>query len=210
MVNGIIGEKLGMTQVFTSNGSAVPVTVIEAGPCAVVQVKTKEKDGYNAVQLSFKEIKKARRVNKPSAGHFKKANLPPARYLKEFRTDTAGAEVGQKVFADIFKKGDIVDVTGITIGKGFQGVMKRHGFAGGPATHGSMFHRAPGSIGSSSYPSRVWKNKKLPGHMGNEKKTVQGLEIIDVRKEDNLILIKGAVPGCKGRLVVLRRSKKGK
>lgn len=209
MVNGIIGEKLGMTQVFTSDGSAVPVTVIEAGPCAVVQVKTKEKDGYNAVQLSFKEIKKARRVNKPSAGHFKKANLPPARYLKEFRTDTAGAEIGQKVFADIFKKGDIVDVTGITIGKGFQGVMKRHGFAGGPATHGSMFHRAPGSIGSSSYPSRVWKNKKLPGHMGNEKKTVQGLEIIDVRKEDNLILIKGAVPGCKGRLVVLNKSKKG-
>ncbi|MEK6681824.1 MAG: 50S ribosomal protein L3 [Nitrospirota bacterium] len=209
MVNGIIGEKLGMTQVFTSDGRAVPVTVIEAGPCAVVQVKTKEKDGYNAVQLSFKEIKKARRVNKPSAGHFKKANLPPARYLKEFRTDTAGAEVGQKVFADIFKKGDIVDVTGITIGKGFQGVMKRHGFAGGPASHGSMFHRAPGSIGSSSYPSRVWKNKKLPGHMGNERKTVQGLEIIDVRKEDNLILIKGAVPGCKGRLVVLNKSKKG-
>ncbi|MBI3354210.1 MAG: 50S ribosomal protein L3 [Nitrospirae bacterium] len=209
MVNGIIGEKLGMTQVFTSDGSAVPVTVIEAGPCAVVQVKTKEKDGYNAVQLSFKEIKKARRVNKPSAGHFKKANLPLAKYLKEFRTDTAGAEIGQKVFADIFKKGDIVDVTGITIGKGFQGVMKRHGFAGGPATHGSMFHRAPGSIGSSSYPSRVWKNKKLPGHMGNEKKTVQGLEIIDVRKEDNLILIKGAVPGCKGRLVVLNKSKKG-
>ncbi len=209
MVSGIIGEKLGMTQVFTSDGRAVPVTVIEAGPCAVVQVKTKEKDGYNAVQLSFKEIKKARRVNKPSAGHFKKANLPPARYLKEFRTDTAGTEVGQKVFADIFKKGDIVDVTGITIGKGFQGVMKRHGFAGGPATHGSMFHRAPGSIGSSSYPSRVWKNKKLPGHMGNERKTVQGLEIIDVRKEENLILIKGAVPGCKGRLVVLNKSKKG-
>lgn len=209
MVKGIIGEKLGMTQVFTSDGRAVPVTVIEAGPCAVVQVKTKEKDGYNAVQLSFKEIKKARRVNKPSAGHFKKANLPPARYLKEFRTDTAGTEVGQKVFADIFKKGDIVDVTGITIGKGFQGVMKRHGFAGGPASHGSMFHRAPGSIGSSSYPSRVWKNKKLPGHMGNERKTVQGLEIIDVRKEENLILIKGAVPGCKGRLVVLNKSKKG-
>ncbi len=209
MVNGIIGEKLGMTQVFTSDGSVVPVTVIEAGPCAVVQVKTKEKDGYNAVQLSFKEIKKARRVNKPSAGHFKKANLPLAKYLKEFRADTAGIEVGQKVLADIFKKGDKVDVTGITIGKGFQGVMKRHGFAGGPATHGSMFHRAPGSIGSSSYPSRVWKNKKLPGHMGNEKKTVQGLEIIDVRKEDNLILIKGAVPGCKGRLVVLNKSKKG-
>lgn len=209
MVNGIIGEKLGMTQVFTSDGSAVPVTVIEAGPCAVVQVKTKEKDGYNAVQLSFKEIKKARRVNKPCAGHFKKANLPPTRYLREFRTDATGAEVGQKVLADIFKKGDKVDVTGITIGKGFQGVMKRHGFAGGPATHGSMFHRAPGSIGSSSYPSRVWKNKKLPGHMGNEKKTIQGLEIIDVRKEENLILIRGAVPGCKGRMVILSRSKKG-
>ncbi len=209
MINGIIGEKLGMTQIFLEDGSIVPVTVIEAGPCAVVQIKRKDKDGYDAVQLSFREIKKVQRVNKPDMGQFKKANLQPARYLREVSADIGDVQVGQTIYADIFKKGDKIDVTGISIGKGFAGVMKRHNFKGGPETHGSMFHRAPGSIGSSSYPSRVWKNKKLPGHMGMEQKTIQRLEIVDVRKEENLILIKGAVPGCKGRLVMLKKAKKG-
>jgi large subunit ribosomal protein L3 len=209
MINGIIGEKLGMTQIFLEDGSVVPVTVIEAGPCAVVQIKRKDKDGYDAVQLSFREIKKVQRINKPDMGQFKKANLQPARYLREVSADIGDVQVGQTIYADIFKKGDKIDVTGVSIGKGFAGVMKRHNFKGGPETHGSMFHRAPGSIGSSSYPSRVWKNKKLPGHMGMEQKTIQRLEIVDVRKEENLILIKGAVPGCKGRLVMLKKAKKG-
>ncbi len=209
MINGIIGEKLGMTQIFTEDGNVVAVTVIEAGPCAVVQIKRKDKDGYDAVQLSFREIKKVQRVNKPDIGHFKKVNLPPSRYLREVSADIGDVQVGQKIYADIFKKGDKIDITGISIGKGFAGVMKRHNFKGGPETHGSMFHRAPGSIGSSSYPSRVWKNKKLPGHMGMEQKTIQRLEIMDVRKEENLILIRGAVPGCKGRLVMLKKAKKG-
>ncbi|OGW51054.1 MAG: 50S ribosomal protein L3 [Nitrospirae bacterium RBG_19FT_COMBO_42_15] len=209
MINGIIGEKLGMTQIFTEDGNVVAVTVIEAGPCAVVQIKRKDKDGYDAVQLSFREIKKVQRVNKPDMGHFKKVNLPPARYLREVSADIGDVQVGQTIYADIFKKGDKIDVTGVSIGKGFAGVMKRHNFKGGPETHGSMFHRAPGSIGSSSYPSRVWKNKKLPGHMGMEQKTIQRLEIMDVRKEENLILIRGAVPGCKGRLVMLKKAKKG-
>lgn len=209
MINGIIGEKLGMTQIFLEDGSIVAVTVIEAGPCAVVQIKRKDKHGYDAVQLSFREIKKIQRVNKPDMGQFKKANLPPARYLREVSADIGDVQVGQTIYADIFKKGDKIDVTGVSIGKGFAGVMKRHNFKGGPETHGSMFHRAPGSIGSSSYPSRVWKNKKLPGHMGMEQKTIQRLEIVDVRKEENLILIKGAVPGCKGRLVMLKKAKKG-
>ncbi len=209
MINGIIGEKLGMTQIFTEDGSIVSVTVVEAGPCAVVQIKRKDKDGYDAIQLSFREIKKIQRVNKPDMGHFKKANLQPARYLREVGADIGDVQVGQTIYADIFKKGDKIDVTGISIGKGFAGVMKRHNFKGGPETHGSMFHRAPGSIGSSSYPSRVWKNKKLPGHMGMEKKTIQNLEIVDVRKEENLILIRGAVPGCKGRLIMLKKAKKG-
>ena len=209
MINGIIGEKLGMTQIFLEDGSIVAVTVIEAGPCAVVQIKRKDKDGYDAVQLSFREIKKVQRINKPDMGQFKKANLQPARYLREVSADIGDVQVGQTIYADIFKKGEKIDVTGISIGKGFAGVMKRHNFKGGPETHGSMFHRAPGSIGSSSYPSRVWKNKKLPGHMGMEQKTIQRLEIVDVRKEENLILIKGAVPGCKGRLVMLKKAKKG-
>ncbi|MEK6679729.1 MAG: 50S ribosomal protein L3 [Nitrospirota bacterium] len=209
MINGIIGEKLGMTQIFLEDGSIVAVTVIEAGPCAVVQIKRKDKDGYDAVQLSFREIKKVQRINKPDMGQFKKANLQPARYLREVSADIGDVQVGQTIYADIFKKGEKIDVTGVSIGKGFAGVMKRHNFKGGPETHGSMFHRAPGSIGSSSYPSRVWKNKKLPGHMGMEQKTIQRLEIVDVRKEENLILIKGAVPGCKGRLVMLKKAKKG-
>lgn len=209
MINGIIGEKLGMTQIFLEDGSIVAVTVIEAGPCAVVQIKRKDKDGYDAVQLSFREIKKVQRINKPDMGQFKKSNLQPARYLREVSADIGDVQVGQTIYADIFKKGDKIDVTGVSIGKGFAGVMKRHNFKGGPETHGSMFHRAPGSIGSSSYPSRVWKNKKLPGHMGMEQKTIQRLEIVDVRKEENLILIKGAVPGCKGRLVMLKKAKKG-
>jgi len=208
MVNGLLGIKLGMTQIFSEDGKAIPVTVVEAGPCRVVMTKTMERDGYEAIQLAFKEVKKSR-LNKPLLGHFQKHGVPPARYLAEFTGDVKAVKPGQEVTVEIFKEGDRVDVTGITKGKGFQGVIKRHGFHGGPASHGSMFHRAPGSIGSSSFPSRVWKNKKLPGHMGNRRCTVQNLEIVGVRKEDNLLLIKGAIPGAPGSLVRISRTVKG-
>ena len=208
MIKGILGKKLGMTQIFTEEGDVVPVTVIQAGPCRVVQVKTKENDGYEAVQLGFDEIKKQKNVTKPLLGHFKKASLPPFRFLREIRVD--GIEdvpkVGEEVRADIFSKGEKVSVTGISKGKGFQGVMKRHGFHGGPGSHGSMFNRAPGSIGQSSFPSRVWKNKGMPGHMGSERVTVKNLEVVDVRKEQNLLIVKGAVPGATGGYLIIRKS----
>lgn len=208
MVNGLLGIKVGMTQIFSSEGKVVPVTVVEAGPCRVVMKKTVERDGYEAIQLSFKEVKK-NRLNKPLRGHFKKHGVPPTKYLAEFEGDPGSLDSGQEITVEIFQEGDRVDVTGLTKGKGFQGVMRRYKFAGGPASHGSMFHRAPGSIGSSSFPSRVKKNKKLPGHMGNKKRTVQNLEVIGVRKEDNLLLIKGAIPGARGSLVVVKKSVKG-
>lgn len=209
MVNGLIGRKLGMTQIFATDGKVIPVTVVEAGPCRVVTMKTKEKDGYEAAQISFKEAKE-KHLSKPVLGHFKKNGVPPARHMAEFKGDLASMKVGEELTVEIFKEGDIIDVSGVTKGKGFQGVIKRHKFAGGPATHGSMFHRAPGSIGSSAYPSRVRKNKRLPGHMGNKKRTVQNLEVVGVRKEDNLILIRGAVPGSKGSLVIVKKAVKGK
>jgi large subunit ribosomal protein L3 len=180
------------------------VTVVQAGPCQVVQVKTPETDGYRAVQLAFGP-KREKRVNKPVAGHFKKANVPPAYHLREFPTDGEGVEVGQTVTADMLQKGEMVSVSGISKGKGFAGVMKRHHFAGGPATHGSMFHRQPGSIGASSFPSRVFKGKRLPGHMGAERVTVQGLQVVDVRADENLVLVRGAVPGPTGALVEIHR-----
>ena len=209
MVNGLIGKKVGMTQIFGADGSLIPVTVVEAGPCRVVFKKTVEKDGYNAVQISFKDAKE-KHLTKPVLGHFKKNGVSPARYLAEFTAgDAASLTAGQELTVEIFKEGELIDVSGVTKGKGFQGVMKRHKFAGGPATHGSMFHRAPGSIGSSAYPSRVRKNKRMPGHMGDKKRTVQNLEIVGVRKEDNLLLIRGAIPGSPGSLVIVRKAVKG-
>jgi len=205
MINGIIGKKLGMTHVFTEDGIVQPVTVVEAGPCHVVQKKTAGADGYDAVQLGFGE-KKERRINKPERGHFKKSGSAPAAYLREFRGDASDMELGSAVTVDIFAKGDKVSVVGTSKGKGFQGVIKRHHFKGGRATHGSMFHREPGGIGSSAWPSRVWKNKKLPGHMGNHRVTTKGLEIVDVRAEDNILLIKGAVPGAKGGLLIINKA----
>ncbi|WP_353683998.1 50S ribosomal protein L3 [Thermodesulfovibrio sp. 3907-1M] len=192
-MKGILGRKVGMTQIFDEEGRIIPVTVIEAGPCWVVQVRTPGKDGYEAVQLGFKEIKKEKNIPKPLLGIFKKAGVPPCRVLREFRM--IGYNVGDKVTVEIFSKGDVVSVRGTSKGKGFQGVMKRHNFAGGPDSHGSMFNRAPGSIGASSFPSRVWKGKRMAGHMGDETVTVKNLTIVDVIPEQNLLLVKGAVPG---------------
>jgi large subunit ribosomal protein L3 len=207
MTNGLLGKKLGMTQIYDDAGKLTPVTVIEAGPCHVAQVRTKEKHGYEAVQLAFDEVPD-RKVNGAELGHLKASKLGAARVLREFRK-AGDAQVGQAIKADLFAKGDWVDVEGTSKGKGYQGVVKRHHYAGGPETHGSMFHRAPGSIGSSSHPSRVWKNKTLPGQMGNERVTVQRLKVVEARPDDNLLFISGAVPGAPGGLVVVRKSKKG-
>lgn len=198
----ILGKKLGMTQVYTEDGKALPVTVVEAGPCCVVQVKTLENDGYEAVKLGFLEIKE-KKLKKPEAGVFKKAGVKPYRILKEF--PIGGLQVGEFVTVEKFEKGDIVSVSGVSKGKGFQGVMKRHHFSGGPGSHGSTFNRAPGSIGASSYPSRVWKNQGMPGHMGSERVTVKNLEIVDIRADQNLLLIKGAVPGSIGTLIAIKK-----
>jgi large subunit ribosomal protein L3 len=203
---GLLGQKLGMTQVFVEGGRLVPVTIIEAGPCRVAQVKTADRDGYAAVQLAFREVPD-RKTSKAVKGHLAKASLPAFRYLREFRP-TAEAAAGATVKADIFAKGERVDVIGVSKGKGFQGVMKRHHFHGGPESHGSMFHRAPGSIGSSSSPSRVWKNMKMAGHMGAVRVTAQGLEVVEVRPEENLIFVRGSVPGARGSLVLVRKTKR--
>lgn len=205
MTNGLIGKKLGMTQVFDES-RLTPVTVIEAGPCRVVTVRTKEQNRYEAVQLSFGEVKE-RRLSKAEFGHLKKNQAPASRILREFKK---GGDVaaGQVVTVGMFKKGDWVDVIGVSKGKGYQGVVKRHHYAGGPESHGSMFHRAPGSIGASSFPSRVWKGKTLPGHMGAERVTVQRLKVIESRSEENLLFIRGAVPGAANGIVVVRKSKK--
>jgi large subunit ribosomal protein L3 len=205
MTNGLIGKKLGMTQVFDES-RLTPVTVIEAGPCRVVTVRTKERDQYEAVQLSFGEVKE-RKLSMPELGHLKKNQAPPSRVLREFKKD-GESTVGQLVTVSMFKKGDWVDVIGVSKGKGFQGVVKRHHYAGGPESHGSMFHRAPGSIGASSFPSRVWKGKTLPGHMGSERVTVQRLKVIESRSEENLLFVRGAVPGAANGIVVVRKSKK--
>ncbi|WP_297210165.1 MULTISPECIES: 50S ribosomal protein L3 [Thermodesulfovibrio] len=192
-MKAILGKKVGMTQIFDEEGRMVPVTVVEAGPCWVVQVRSKEKDGYEAVQIGFKEAKKEKNIKKPILGIFKKAGIQPCKILKEFKM--SGYNVGDRITVEIFSKGEVVSVAGISKGKGFQGVMKRHNFRGGPDTHGSMFNRAPGSIGASSFPSRVWKGKRMAGHMGNERVTVKNIKVVDVIPEQNLILLKGAVPG---------------
>lgn len=197
----IIGRKLGMTQIFVEGGRVIPVTVIEAEPGAVVEVKTIEKHGYEAVKVGFFEVRKEKTLTKPELGVFKKVGLKPYKILREF--PIGGLKVGDTISVEGFSKGDKVSVSGISKGKGFQGVMKRHNFKGGPDSHGSMFNRAPGSIGASSFPSRVWKNQGLPGHMGSERVTVKNLEIVDVR--ENLLLIKGAVPGAKNSIVEVRK-----
>ncbi len=207
-MKGLIGKKLGMTQIFDDEGRRIPVTVVEAGPCVVIQKKTVAKDGYNAIQVGF-AAKDAARANRPLMGHCKTAAQGAFTYLRELRLDDIDQyNVGDTISADIFNVGEIIDVTGTSVGKGFQGVVKRWGFKGGRSTHGSRFHRAPGSIGCSATPARVFKNKKMPGQMGNERVTVQNLQIARVDASDNLLLIKGAVPGSTNGLVLIRNSVK--
>ena len=211
MSPGILGKKIGMTQVFRPDGQVVPVTVLKAGPCIVVQRKTPASDGYDAVQLGFMEYVKKTSVNKPEAGHMKKSGAEGVRFQREFRLEhgaSADMKAGDRVLADEFKPNEIVDVIGISKGKGFAGVVKRHHFRGSDATHGSMFHRAPGSIGASSFPSRVFPGMRMGGQMGNARITVRNLEIVQVDAEDNVILVKGAVPGPNGGYVILRRAKR--
>lgn len=202
MSMGIIGKKLGMSQLFDGR-DVIPVTVIQAGPCKVIQKKTAERDGYEAVQLAFAEEKKQGRVTKAMAGHFKKGQTAAHRFLREIKM--AGFEQGQDVKVDIFKKGDLVKITGVSKGKGFAGVMKRHNFRGGPGSHGSMFNRRPGSIGASAYPSRVWPGKKLPGHMGAATVSVKNLQVVEVRPDQNILLVRGAVPGGENALVLITK-----
>ncbi len=210
MSPGILGKKIGMTQVFRPDGQAVPVTLLKAGPCLVVQRKTPSIDGYDAVQLGFVEFIKAARINKPLTGHLKKAGVEGARFVRELRMRPGDDDLkpGDKVLIDQFKPQDKVDVIGVSKGRGFAGLVKRHHFRGGAATHGSMFHRAPGSIGASSFPSRVLPGMRMAGHMGDARVTVRNLEIIDVDTEDNVLVVKGAVPGPNGGYVVVRRAKR--
>ncbi|ACX67955.1 50S ribosomal protein L3 [Virgibacillus sp. LDC1] len=206
-MKGILGRKLGMTQVFTPEGVVIPVTVIEAGPCVVLQKKDLENDGYEAIQVGFSD-KKENRSNKPEAGHAKKANTAPKRYVREIRgVDLASVEVGQELKADVFAEGEFVDVTGISKGKGFQGVIKRWGQSRGPMSHGSRYHRRPGSMGSIQA-NRVPKGKRLPGHMGNETVTIQKLEVVKVDAERNVILVKGSIPGPKKGFVQIKETVK--
>ncbi len=205
MVNGLLGKKLGMIQVFDESRRLIPVTVVEAGPCGIVQIKEKNRDGYEAVQVGFQEVAE-RKLTKAQLGHLKKANEKRWRHLKEFKA-VGKPELGALLTVDLFSKGDQVNVQGVSKGKGFQGVMKRHNYSGGPASHGSMFHRAPGSIGQSSFPSRVFKNKDLPGHMGNERITIKGLSIFDVRSEENILLVSGSIPGPIGGMVIVRKAR---
>ena len=210
MSPGILGKKIGMTQVFRPDGQAVPVTLLKAGPCMVVQRKTPTTDGYDAVQLGLVEFIKPARINKPRTGHLKKANVEGARFLRELdlRPGDDDLKPGDQVLVDQFKPKDKVDVIGVSKGRGFAGLVKRHHFRGGAATHGSMFHRAPGSIGASSFPSRVLPGMRMAGHMGSAQVTVRNLEVIDVDTEDNVLVVKGAVPGPNGAYVVVRRSKR--
>jgi large subunit ribosomal protein L3 len=206
-MKGIIGRKIGMTRIFNDKGESIPVTVIEAGPCPIVQVKTKATDGYDAIQMGF-GLGKNKRVNKPLTGHFKKAGIEPSRLLRELRVDdAAGFEVGSQIKADVFEVGDRVSVTGLSKGKGFQGVVKRWGFGGGGDSHGSKSHRKPGSIGQCATPSKVWKNRKMPGHTGNRRITVRNLEVVQVDADRNVIALRGAVPGhIKGYVIVKRKA----
>jgi large subunit ribosomal protein L3 len=204
MVNTILGRKLGMTQVWNEDDNLVPVTVIQAGPCTISQIKSEEKDGYAAVQIGFGDIKE-KHVNKPMAGHFAKAGVEPKKYLREVRVDDSSQyHVGDEVTVEHFAETKRVDVTGTSKGKGFAGVMKRYNFKGGPGGHGSHFHRVPGSVGQCATPSRVFKGLRLPGHMGDERVTMRNLEVVSIDTDQNLIIVKGAVPGGKGALLTVR------
>ena len=210
-VKGILGKKLGMTQLFADDGRVIPVTVLKAGPCVVVQRKTTENDGYEAVQLGLVEFVKPQRVNKPRGGHFKKHDVPPVRLLREFRLADSKdeAKAGDKVLVEeVFKPEDRVDVIGVSKGRGWAGVVRRYHFRGGNASHGSMFHRAPGSIGASSYPSRVWPGQRMAGQMGNKRATVRSLRVVKVDAEEHLLLVRGAVPGANGGYVLIQASTK--
>ncbi len=211
MVKGLIGKKLGMTQIFDEEGTVVPVTVLQAGPCVVIQKKTQERDGYDAIQLGLVSLKRTPRASKPLEGHFKKAGVLSVRILKEFRFTESGGEevkVGDQVqVQNVFEVDDLVDVSGRVKGRGFQGVVKRHGFRGGSASHGSMFHRGPGSIGASAYPSRVYPGMRAAGRMGNNRVTIRRLRVVQVDEENNLLLVKGAIPGSRGNYVYLTRTK---
>ena len=210
MKKAILGKKIGMTQIFDEKGAAIPVTVVEAGPCTVVQVKTKDADGYEAIQLGFGEVKEKKLV-RPVKGHFTKANVEPKKHLREFRLDSVeNINVGDELKADTFTAGDQLDIQGTSKGKGFQGVIKRHGQSRGPMGHGSMYHRRPGSMGPTSTPGRVFKGKKLPGHMGSQTITIQNLEVVRVDLDKNVILVKGSVPGAKGAILKLKTSVKSK
>ena len=208
MKKGIIGKKIGMTQIFDEKGNVIPVTVIEATPNIVAQVKTVETDGYNSIQLGYGEVKD-KHINKPEKGHFAKAGLTAKKHLREFRVeDVENYKVGDEVKADIFEAGEKIDVQGTTKGKGFQGVIKRHGQHRGPMGHGSMYHRRPGSMGSTSTPGRVFKGKKLPGHMGRITVTIQNLDVVRVDMDKNVILVKGSVPGAKGAILKIKSAVK--
>ena len=208
MKKGIIGKKIGMTQIFDEKGNVIPVTVIEATPNIVAQIKTVETDGYNSIQLGYGDVKD-KHINKPEKGHFSKASLTAKKHLREFRLETVeGYKVGDEVKADIFQAGEKVDIQGTTKGKGFQGVIKRHGQHRGPMGHGSMYHRRPGSMGSTSTPGRVFKGKNLPGHMGKETVTIQNLDIVRVDMDKNVILVKGSVPGAKGAILKIKSAVK--
>ena len=205
-VQGIIGKKIGMTQLYAEDGRAVPVTVIEAGPCVVIQRKSTQRDGYSAIQVGLVERRRVKRVTRPMKGHFDKAGIPPCRVLREFRVeDGAEVKVGDKLSVEMFAPGDSVNVTGISKGKGFQGVVKRHHFRGGDATHGSMFHRAPGSIGASAFPSRTLKGMRGAGQMGQDQVTVRNLQVVRIDAEKNIMLVRGAVPGANDGYVVIRK-----
>ena len=207
MIRGLLGKKLGMTGLFSPEGRYIPVTVIEAGPCVVTQIKTKDHDGYDALQLGFGDKRKSR-VNKPLQGHFKKSGEQCFRYLKEFSVDNPSEyDLGQQVTVEMFKVGDRVDVVGTSKGHGFSGVIKRYGFHRGPMSHGSRNVRRPGSIGCSAWPAKVIKGKKMPGQYGNDRKTIRNLEIVDIRSSDNVILVKGAVPGAESGLVAVKKPK---
>src|SRR5450432_1709793 len=210
MSPGIVRKKIGMTQLFRPDGQVVPVTLLKAGPCMVVQRKTPTTDGYDAVQLGLLEFVKPSRINKPATGHIKKAGVEGAKFLREFtlRPGDGDLKAGDKVLVDQFKPNDKVDVIGVSKGRGFAGVVKRHHFRGGEGSHGSMFHRAPGSIGASSFPSRVVPGMRMGGQMGNARVTVRNLEVIDIRSEENVLAIKGAVPGPIGGYLLVRRSKR--
>ena len=208
MKKALIGRKVGMTQIFDEEGKVIPVTAIEVGPCTVTQIKTVEQDGYTAVQLGFGEVKE-RKLNKPELGHLSKNKLAPKKYLREFRLDSVeGMNVGDELKADVFSVGDRVDIQGTSKGKGFQGVIKRHGQSRGPMGHGSMYHRRPGSMGPTSTPGRVFPGKNLPGHMGVETVTIQNLEVVKVDLDKNVILVKGSVPGTKGAILKVKSSVK--